>query len=148
MMVFAMVSGNAKPVKVLNEKWPEDTEYAYNVLLNNKGKVIMIMESPTSESGDWNLECYHYFNSDGSSFCYEVEANSFALPDDGVAYETTTQYFNKEHTATLTKYKLVDKKGKTLDKKLYGFDAKDRGFNLTVYKTVDKCLAGYHIRPK
>jgi hypothetical protein len=145
-LLFAKVAGKLNPVKVLNEKWPQDTECAYNILKDEKGYIVMIMSSPVSESGDWNLECTHYFNNNGSTFIYEIKANAFSLPDDGIAYETTTTYFGSSFKLLRSVYKLVDEKGKKLNKKDYGFDALSRGLNVKAYANVNECLAAYHIK--
>lgn len=145
-LVFAKVANKQELVKVVNEKWPDDTECAYNILKNDDGKIIMILSSPVSESGDWYLKCTHYFNNDGNTFIYEIKANAFALPDDEVAYETTTDYFGADFKLLKHNYKLVDKKGKALDKQIYGFEAASRGFNIKAYSNVHDCLAAYHIQ--
>ena len=129
-------------VRIFNGKFPDDSiEYTYNVL-TKKGKVIMILSSPYSESGDWDVDITHYFDADGRTFAYERLANAFVLPDDGVAYETTTNYFNPQFKNIKHIYKLIDKNKKALDK-IYAFDRK--GFDNNIYPTSSECLKAYNI---
>lgn len=102
----------------------------------------MIMSSPYSESGDWDVDITHYFDADGRTFAYEKIANAFVLPDDGVAYETTTNYFNPQFKNIKHIYKLIDKNKKALDK-IYAFDRE--GFDNKIYPTSSECLKAYNI---
>lgn len=142
-MVFVKMNNKNELLRIFKGSFPEDSiECTYNVL-TEKGKVIMIMASPYSESGDWDMECTHYFKADGHTFAFEKQANAFALPDDGVAYETTIDYFDPQFKCIKHIYKLVDKNGKGLDKS-YAFD---RGsFNDKIYSTSGECLSAYHIK--
>ncbi|MGZ3764773.1 MAG: hypothetical protein ACXVB0_13975 [Mucilaginibacter sp.] len=140
--VFVKMNNKSELVQVFNGKFPEDSvESTYNVLMD-KGKVIMIMWSPYSESGDWDVECLHYFNTDGHTFAFEKQASAFALQDDGVAYETTTDYFDPQFKNIRHIYRLVDKDKKALDKS-YAFDR--GGFDCKIYPTATECLKAYHI---
>jgi hypothetical protein len=142
LFVFVKMTDKNKPVRIFNGKFPEDSiEYTYNVL-TEKGKVIMIMSSPYSESGDWDVDITHYFDADGRTFAYEKIANAFVLPDDGVAYETTTNYFNPQFKNIKHIYKLIDKNKKALDK-IYAFDRE--GFDNKIYPTSSECLKAYNI---
>lgn len=144
-LLFAKVHKKVNPIKVINQNWPDDTDYSYNILKGDKGNIVMIMASPTSESGDWDFESTHYFDDKGNTFAHDFKANAFVLPDDGVAYETTTDYYNSNFKLIKHQYKLVDKKGKSLDKKNYGFDAKQNGFDIRIFANVKDCLAAYHL---
>jgi hypothetical protein len=142
LMVFVKISNKNELVRIFNGRFPEDSiECTYNVL-TDKGKVIMIMAYPFSESGDWDVEWAHYFNADGHTFAFERQANAFALPADGIAYETITDYFSPDFNRIKHSYKLVDRNKKPLDK-VYAFD---RGnFDSKVYPTANECLKAYHI---
>jgi hypothetical protein len=141
--VYVKMKGKDQLVKIFNKKFPDDSiEYTYNVL-QNKGKVIMVMVSPVSESGDWDVECDYYYDYNGQIFAFEKKANAFALPDDGVAYETTTDYFNNNFINIKHIYKLVDKNNKPLSKE-YMFDR--AGFDFKIYATVYDCLKAYNIK--
>ena len=102
----------------------------------------MVMCSPFSESGDWDVECVHYFDTNGHTFAFEKTANAFRLPDSGVAYETTTDYFDPDFKLIKHIYKLVDEHKKPLDKQ-YAFDYQD--LDCKEYATVSECLNAYHI---
>lgn len=140
--VFVKMTGKNDLVRIFNGKFPDDSiECTYNVL-TEKGKVIKTLSSPYSESGDWDVDITHYFDADGRTFAYERLANAFVLPDDEVAYETTTNYFNPQFKNIKHIYKLIDKNKKALDK-IYAFDRK--GFDNNIYSTSSECLKAYNI---
>jgi len=129
-------------VQIFNGKFPDDSiECTYNVL-TEKGKVIMVLSSPYSESGDWDVDITHYFDGDGHTFAYEKLANAFVLPNDEVAYEITTDYFDPQFKNIRHVYRLIDKNRRALDK-IYAFDRK--GFDNNIYPTSSKCLKAYNI---
>lgn len=146
-LLFAKVHKKLIPVNVIQENWPDDTDCSYNILKADNGNIVMIMASPTSESGDWDFESTHYFNDNGNTFVHEFKANAFVGTED-VAYETTTDYYGENLSQLRHQYKLVDEKGKPLNKKAYGFDAKGKGFDLKTYANVKECLAAYHLTIK
>lgn len=142
-LVFAKIKGNRTLVIVRDKKWPDNIEYSYNVLKNSSGKIVSISSSPVSESGDWDVECLHYFNLEGKIIAYEKRAGAFVLPDDGIAYETITDYFDTKFKLIKTDYELIDKDKKNLDKQ-YAFDY--GGVDTKVYSTVTECLKAYNIK--
>ena len=142
LIVFIKMTNKNELVRIYNGKFPDDSiEYTYNVLID-KGTVKKIIVSPYSESGDWDVVCSHYFNDDGRTFAFEKHANAFALPDDGVAYETTTDYFDPTYKRIKHYYKLVDKDEKALGKE-YAFDYE--GIDCKVYPSSNECLKAFHI---
>src|SRR5439155_4172503 len=64
-IVLVKVPGKKKLVQVKGENWPDEIEYTYNILKNKSGKVILIVQSPFSESGDWDIDYKHYFDDNG-----------------------------------------------------------------------------------
>lgn len=145
MAVFAKVAGKTELVKVFDDKWPDDTEYGYNILKDEFGKIIMIYSSPVSESGDWNVEHTHYFDKNENTFLFERKANAFSdcLTDEGVAYETVKKYFDGKFKLMKKTDSLVDKGGKALVKSKCAvkFAIEDA----TVYPNAGACLKAYHI---
>jgi len=142
LMVFVKMTNKNELVQIFNGKFPDDSiECTYNVL-TEKGKVIMVLSSPYSESGDWDVDITHYFDGDGHTFAYEKLANAFVLPNDEVAYEITTDYFDPQFKNIRHVYRLIDKNRRALDK-IYAFDRK--GFDNNIYPTSSKCLKAYNI---
>lgn len=143
LLAFVKMRDKERLIKIYNGKFPEDSiECTYNILLSN-GRVLLIMSSPYSESGDWDLEYTHYFDADGRTFAYQKRANAFALPNDGVAYETTLDYFGPGLKRIRHSYKLVDQNDKPLGKE-YAFD-RGPAIDDKLYPTAVKCLKAYHI---
>jgi hypothetical protein len=141
--VFVKITDKTELIRIIDGKFPEDSiECTYNIF-KDKGKVIAVLSSPFSESGDWDWSATHYFDKDGKTFAFEIQANAFVLPNDGVAYETTTDYFNAGFKRIKHIYTLVDENKKALDKQ-YAFDRE--GFDNRIYPTVDDCLKAYHIK--
>jgi hypothetical protein len=145
LLVFVKLAGKEGLTRVERNKFPynDDIEVTYNVLRIN-GKILMIVLSPYSESGDWNLEFRHYFDAAGHTFVFEKDANMFGLPNDGVGYETTTDYFASGLKKIGHSYALSDKDGKKLGKE-YAFD-RDEEFKTKIYPGVETCLRAYNIQ--
>jgi hypothetical protein len=64
--------------KVIGKNWPDDIETTYNILKNQKGKIILIAEFPTSPSGDWILGFEHYFSDNGNLIAFEKRFSYFS----------------------------------------------------------------------
>lgn len=144
-IVFAKVHTKAELIKVIDDKWPDDTEYAYNVLKDSSDKVILIYSSPISESGDWDIEHKHYFESDGNTFLFERHASAFSdcLSDGEAAYETVKKYFDVDLKLIEQTDNLVDKRGNLLNKSKCTIDFAIE--DATVYPNVEACLKAYKI---
>lgn len=145
MVVFAKVPGKAQLIKIVNDKWPDETEYAYNVLKDSSGNVILIYSSPVSESGDWNVEHNHYFDPEGNTFLFERHANAFndCSAGDEVAYETVKKYFDSDFNIMEKTDNLVDKKGKHLNKSECSIDFAIQ--DATIYPNAESCMRAYNI---
>jgi hypothetical protein len=115
--VLVKVPNKPGLVEVKNENWPEEVETTYNLLKDPSGNVILFLESPYSESGDWNITFAHYFDVDGKTFAFTRQTNYFnSICTEGVAYETVTEFYDKAFAKEKTDYKLVDTSGHVLDK--------------------------------
>lgn len=49
----------------------------YRILFDSRGSPLMHSETPESESGDWDAELTHFFDSTGRTMLYEVVISSF-----------------------------------------------------------------------
>lgn len=117
LLVFVKVPKRHKLIEVKNENWPEEIETTYNVLKDTSGHIVMFLESPYSESGDWNITLSHYFDADGKTFAFSKRTNFFNSGcTEGVAYEAITEYYDKSFKRLSKEYKLVDENGKALSK--------------------------------
>lgn len=145
MLVFAKVSDKKALVKIENDEWPDETVYAYNVLKDDAGKIMMIDASPLSESGDWDVSHTHYFDDNGNTFLFERKANAFSdcLTNDSVAYETVKKYYALPFRLIEQQDILVNKDGKTLDKSKCTVDFAIE--DAIVYPDVNTCLKAYGI---
>jgi hypothetical protein len=108
---------------------PDETETSFNILRDSLKHIVAITESPYSQSGDWFSRLTHYFDKNGQTFAFERQSNFFNSGcTEGVAYETQTEYYNSDFKRIRKEYKLVDEKGKDLNKDscvfLYEYDYK------------------------
>jgi hypothetical protein len=82
------------------DAWPDSTDVSYNVYRDGKGQVRLAYQSPYSQSGDWNLNLSHYFDSRESTFLMERQMSFFNgcwNDSSGTVIgvrETSTSYFD------------------------------------------------------
>jgi hypothetical protein len=93
---FAMIPGGNQLVKVEHGIWPPEISMAYNIFRNGEGRIVKIMESPYSESGDWNIVNTSYFDADGQLFALERYLASFVVEGCGetVIKVTSVDYYD------------------------------------------------------
>ena len=78
---------------------PDSAEEIFAVLRDDQGHVAYAAESPVSQSGDWNIQSSHYFDSTGTTVMVQREASFFngctlAKSDSTVGvHETVASYF-------------------------------------------------------
>jgi hypothetical protein len=60
LLVFARLSNPKRLLPIKNGNFPEEAETSFNFLKDNDGHIIYIFESPTSESGDWDISYRSY----------------------------------------------------------------------------------------
>ena len=56
---------------------PDSADEIFAVLRDGQGRVEYAAESPVSQSGDWNMESTHYFDTAGATMVVEREASFF-----------------------------------------------------------------------
>nr|WP_294795113.1 hypothetical protein [uncultured Mucilaginibacter sp.] len=147
--VFVKMIGSDKLLEIKNEHWPENTdsiEYTYNILYNAHGKIVMILQGPTSQSGDWDITYKHYFDDNGKTFAFERVAgffNSECTPeDDDAAHETITKYYNADLKLLKEYYILTDSKKHPLVKSKCTFNY---NYPYEIHADLQKCIKGYKL---
>lgn len=145
LVLLAKVPKKKELVRVKNEKWPDEVEYSYNVLKDSTGKVIFIMQSPFSESGDWDITYSYYFDPSGEIFCFERFTGFFNSGcTEDAAHEIITKYYDPKFALVSSLYKLTDSKNKPLNKSKCVFNYDFKGYK--IYKRVDDCLKSFNIK--
>jgi hypothetical protein len=112
------VPDSDKLVEVVHNKFPNEVETTYNFLKDNEGHIIFAGESPTSESGDWDIAYKSYFDKKGKLFAFERTAgffNSGCTTNDDAAHEDLIKLYNDKKLASST-YTLTDSKKRPLVK--------------------------------
>tara|TARA_R110001583_G_scaffold195067_1_gene368914 strand:+ start:68 stop:688 length:621 start_codon:yes stop_codon:yes gene_type:complete len=117
LIILAKISNQDNLVLVKNGEFPENTETTFNILKNKAGQIVSISEIPTSESGDWYIVYSYYFDNNGKTFAFERQTNFFnSLCTNGVAYETKTDFYDKNFNLLKSFYKLTNDKNENLRK--------------------------------
>ena len=142
-ILLAKVPGKKKLIHVLNGKWPDEVEYSYNILKDKSGHIIFIMESPFSESGDWDIEYHHYFDENGKTYAFSREESIFTNIQGGIIRKLLLKFYDNNFNAINTTEKFMDVKFKTIKIKKEQYDFND--FRYNIYKNLSECLTGYHI---
>lgn len=144
LIILVKVPGKTKLIKVINENWPDEIEYTYNILKDTTGRIILVSQIPFSQSGDWFITYTHYFDEKGNTYAFRKQTNIFDSDvKGGVIYETLLKYYDVNFSILKKNYTLQDKSGKTI---------KNNGhvdiyqYKYATYKNLDACLKGYNIK--
>ncbi|TGE25548.1 hypothetical protein E5K00_10280 [Hymenobacter aquaticus] len=100
-----------------NSTVPDGTETVFTIVRNKQNKILLITETPTSQSGDWHIEYSQYFDDKGNRFAFKRSAsffNSGCTP--GVAHETRVRYYDPSYKSVKSTYTLTDERNKPLTK--------------------------------
>ncbi|MDX9750259.1 MAG: hypothetical protein RBT71_04175 [Flavobacteriales bacterium] len=115
--VYAQVPGAQRPVIVEDGAFPEEVATTWNVLRDAAGHVVLVLEIPFSESGDWSIVLGHYFDAQGRTFAFERRAAFYnSLCTDGLAHETATRHYAPDGRETDALFSLKDEAGQDLDR--------------------------------
>lgn len=95
-----------------------EIEKLYNTWENSSGKIVVVGEYPYSQSGDWTAGYVHYFDEKGLTFAIESSSNHFI--EEGVATESTIDYYNSNFNKVDSKYSLSDEHQSKLDEDKFG----------------------------
>lgn len=146
MLTLVKLSGKETLVRVKNENWPDNTEYIYNILKDESGRVILTEQIPYSESGDWYVEWKHYFDADGKTFAFSKRETLFdESVKGGVAVEEFLTYYDVNFKMINQSFRLTDKDDKNINRNKKEFNFRDDKYN--IYKNADDCLSAYHVKP-
>lgn len=116
-IVLVKVLGSHLLKIVKQGKFPEEVETTYNLLKDAEGNIVFILESPTSESGDWDIVYTNYFDKKGRLFCFERAAGFFNSEcTDEAVHETLTKYYNSKFQVIDSAYTLLDSHKRPLKK--------------------------------
>jgi hypothetical protein len=143
-LVYAKAPGRKTWIAITNDKWPDKIDYTYNVLKNASGKIILIAQIPYSESGDWDIEHFSYFDEGGKIFAFVDKQSIFTDYKGGIVREISTRYFDENFHQLKKADELVDKDFKPVRVDKHNFDFRDDQF--IIYKNANECLGGYGFR--
>jgi len=133
-------------VLVKDGKFPDDVEVTYNLIKDKNGNIVLISESPTSESGDWDIEYLNYFDKSGKLFAFERIAGFFnsecTIDADDAAHEDLIKYYDKDFNVISSKYTLTDSKHRKLKKSKCQFNY---DYHYTITKDLTTYLKTNHI---
>ena len=82
---------------------PDSATYDFYVIRDAKGRIAAVAELPVSQSGDWNLQSIHYFDTTGTTVVVSRTASFFngctlANTDSTIGIrEMVTSYFAPRH---------------------------------------------------
>ena len=71
-------------------RWPPKTTSSYAVFTDSLHRVRVVVETPTSCSGDWTISYTHYFDDAGQTIAFTRYSGFFNGCDFGLARESTT----------------------------------------------------------
>lgn len=120
--VYVRVPGSDSLLHVRDGAFPEEVATTFNVLRDAGGHVVLAVEAPFSESGDWDITLAHYFDADGRTFAFERRAGFFnSICTDGMAHETTIRYYAPDGRETQAIFSLKDEQGNDLKREACEF---------------------------
>lgn len=95
-----------------------EVEKLYNIWKTADGKIVVVGEYPYSQSGDWTSSCVHYFDKKGLTFALETSSTYFI--EEGIATESTIEYYNANFIKEDSIYSLIDDHKTKLDENKFG----------------------------
>ncbi|MEY5047702.1 MAG: hypothetical protein RLZZ175_1061 [Bacteroidota bacterium] len=115
--VYVKLHNSEKPVKVLNDQFPENIEITYNIIRDNSKKIVAISAFPYSESGDWDISLTHYFDNHGKTYAFENLTSFFngnCVDEESITYQTSIKFFNEKFELIENFEDIRDEKNKIL----------------------------------
>ena len=130
----AKVSKQQSLVRVRSGRdWPQDTEISYSAFFDREGHLVYFVESPLSESGDWNMVCEHYFDADGAVLLMSYSVSGFNSECVDVMRQGTKLFFDSNFNLIGKESSLTDQDSKPISGEGCVFNYK---FPFTVYPEV------------
>lgn len=117
LIVIVKVEGKKDLMKVENKHYPQNIETTYNLLKDEKGRVVYIAEMPFSKTSEWFIAYKSYFDSTGNLYAFQ-RLNNFLNNGctRGAAMENLTRYYDTKFNIVDSVYTLTDTYKKPLDK--------------------------------
>lgn len=143
LIVLVKITGKTELQMVIDENWAERIESTYNILKDSDGHIIYAFESPFSESGDWDLEIEHYFDTHGRLIAFEKRLAYFnSICTQGMAVEKQIDLYDNNYSVIRTIKTLTDADGNLLSEKdcVNNYDR-----NIDRYATVAEYVSAKHI---
>ena len=139
------LEGKKDLLKVKEGDWPDNTECVYTILKNATGKIMLIEQSPYSQSGDWYVEWKHYFDANGNTFAFSKRESLFdESVKGGMAIEEFIKYYDVNFKTVNQSFRLTDVNDKTIKRNRNEFNFRNDKYS--IYKNVNDCLSVYHIK--
>lgn len=134
LLVLAKVKGQGDLIRVENKRYPQNIETTYNVLKDQKGRIVYIAELPFSKTSEWFIAYKSYFDSTGNLFAFQ-RLNNFLNNGctHGAAMENTIRYYDASFNIVDSVYTLTDTYKKPLKKEACNFPY---NFPFKVFKTL------------
>lgn len=148
--VARLADGRFVRLTPAQDELPDSAEFS-DVIVGARGKrVLAVVESPVSESGDWSIQTTHYFDSTGATVAVTHFSGFFAGCVDAKTdsssglHETVTSYFGARHR--LVKRTFVREKfdGSALAPTDECSDRFQTGYD--IYPSWDSLAAATHLR--
>lgn len=102
--------------------WPADTLVSYVLLVDRRGRLRLLHESPASGSGAWSLVQEHLFDETGTTLAFR---RTSGFLDSGCGEEPTressTSFFGPGPRLARREYRLADAASRRLDPKACAF---------------------------
>ena len=93
----------------------DQSAMSFKTVKDYHDSLILIQESPISESGDWSLKLTHYFTQKGETFAFQKELNFFnSVCVPGIAREKEIIFFDSNFKQIERYYRLSDERDNTL----------------------------------
>ncbi len=136
--LYIQIDENGTIKRVSNYNNSTESFYAsYNIIRNKSGEIIYIQESPSSESGDWNLDYDSYFDDNGNLIAFVRTCSFFSGENDEIIRERSQYFYDSKYNLIKKTYEIKDKNNKPLDVKKCTIEYR---FSYTIYTTSKEYL--------
>ncbi len=117
LIVLAKLWDEPELVKVENQQYPTGIRFTYNILKDDKGRIVYINEMPFSMKSDWFIAYKSYFDTAGNLFAFQRQ-NNFLKNNctKGALLENYTRYYDSKFKVTDSIYTLTDSKLKSVQR--------------------------------
>ena len=102
-------------LKIENRQFPDGIRYTYNILKDEKNRIVYINEMPFSMKHDWFISYKSYFDTAGNLFAFQRQNNFLKNKcTKGAVLENYTRYYEAKFKVIDSKYTLTDTKLKSV----------------------------------